>query len=265
MASTSKCSYCGATMLSTDSSCPQCGAPNPGFQETGSSRQIFHPRTIGELRQYCQERNMPLLRMRFFIGEDFREPRAFGIYEDNGRYIVYKNKSDGTRAVRYQGSDEEHAVEELFQKLLEECHMRGIYPDGKPEQGAVKAKKRNQALKAFFTSFAVILVLTFGTCGYSLYAHRNDGYYQFHDSTVYYHYGDDWYCDSGYYDWVETDPPAYEGDVSEYFLGEDYTSDWGVSDFRESALYEELHESSSSSSSDYDSWDSSDTDWDSDW
>jgi hypothetical protein len=38
-----------------------------------------------------------------------------------------------------------------------------------------------------------------------------------------------------------------------------------VSDFKSSDAYEELREDNSSSSSDYDSWDSSDTDWDSDW
>ena len=45
--------------------------------------------------------------MRFFIGEDFREARAFGIYKaGENRFVVYKNKSDGSRAVRYDGPDE---------------------------------------------------------------------------------------------------------------------------------------------------------------
>ena len=54
-------------------------------------------------------------------------------------------------------------------------------------------------------------------------------------------------------------------DYEAYSLGEDWSSDWGVSDFKSSSTWEELHESHSSSSSDYDSWDSGDTDWDSDW
>ena len=63
---------------------------------------------------------MPLLRMRFFVGEDFKEPKAFGIYQDGDDFVVYKNKANGQRAVRYRGPDEAYAVSELFQKLLEE-------------------------------------------------------------------------------------------------------------------------------------------------
>ena len=57
---------------------------------------------------------------RFFIGKDTRAPRAFGIYEANGEFIVYKNKSDGSRAIRYKGTDEAYAVNELYMRLKEE-------------------------------------------------------------------------------------------------------------------------------------------------
>ena len=131
MASTSKCPYCGGVVRSDEKSCPHCGAENALFIED-SPRTIQHPTTIEELQEYCAERGMPLLRMRFFIGEDYKEPKAFGIYRDGKNVVVYKNKADGSRAVRYKGPDEEHAVNELFQKLLSECHNRGIYPNGKP-------------------------------------------------------------------------------------------------------------------------------------
>ena len=37
----------------------------------------------------------------FFIGEDCREPKAYGIFQtDDGDFVVYKNKADGVRAVR---------------------------------------------------------------------------------------------------------------------------------------------------------------------
>ena len=59
--------------------------------------------------------------MRFFIGEDHRGARAFGVYKDeHGVCTVYKNKSDGSRAIRYQGTDEAHAVGEIYQKLKSE-------------------------------------------------------------------------------------------------------------------------------------------------
>lgn len=140
MASTQKCQYCGATISSEEKTCPSCGAPNPNYVED-TKRTVFFPKTIAELQEYCAERGMPLLRMRFFIGENYKEPKAFGIYKDGDDFVVYKNKANGT----------------------------------------------------------------------------------------------------------------------------DYDSDWGVSDFKESSAYQSIVESHSSGSSDYDSWDSGGTDWDSDW
>jgi len=261
MASTGKCEYCGATLLSTDPVCPQCGAPNPNYSNDNNERKIFHPRTIDELKQYCSERGMPLLKMRFFIGEDFREPKAFGIYQNGSEYVVYKNKADGSRAIRYQGSDEAHAVNELLDKLMEECSNRGIYPDGAPEKGAQVAKQRNLYRRIVMFAAIAGLVVTLGGTAYQMMNHRHDGYYHF-DDGIYYHYGDNWYTDTDY-GWVESEP-VYQGDSSQYYLGEDYSSGWGVSDFKESAAYEEI-KSQDSTSSDYDSWDSNDTDWDTDW
>ncbi len=126
MASTSKCMFCGAIVRSDEKKCPQCGGDNKNYI-ADQQRKIFHPKTIEELKQYCAERGMPLFRMRFFIGEDYREPRAFGIYKaGDNRYVVYKNKDTGVRAVRYDGPDEAYAVSELFAKLLEECHKRDL-------------------------------------------------------------------------------------------------------------------------------------------
>ena len=131
MASTCKCEYCDSTISTADQTCPNCGAANPLYV-IDTDRIITDPQTIEELQEYCAERGMPLLRMRFFIGEDTKEAKAFGIFRDNhGDIVVYKNKADGSRAVRYKGKDERHAVNEIYGKLLEECHNRGIYPDGK--------------------------------------------------------------------------------------------------------------------------------------
>ena len=263
MPSTSKCEYCGATILSSDRQCPQCGAPNPNYVEE-MKRTVFLPKTIEELKEYCSERGMPLLRMRFFVGEDFKEPKAFGIYRDGDDFVVYKNKANGQRAVRYRGPDEAYAVSELFQKLLEECHNRGIYPDGKPEPGSETAQpKRSTNAKKFLIGYAVAIAAAIGVASvYSVVSHRNDGYYRIQDRT-YYHYGNDWYMDSDY-GWYELDDEPVT-DYEDYYVGDDYDSDWGGTDFKSSEYWEEIEEDNSSDSSDYDSWDSSDTDWDSDW
>lgn len=136
MSSTNKCEYCGATITSADQKCPNCDAPNPLYV-VDAPRVILAPHTIKELQEFCAERGMPLERMRFFIGIDYKEPRAFGVYYDevSNEYVTYKNKDTGERAIRYHGPSEEIAVNELYLKLLDECHKRGIYPetpDGKP-------------------------------------------------------------------------------------------------------------------------------------
>lgn len=262
MPSTHKCEYCGSTIRSDQQTCPQCGAPNPNYVAE-TERRVFLPKTIEELKEYCAERGMPLLRMRFFIGENFQEPKAFGIYQSGNDFIVYKNKANGQRAIRYQGPDEEYAVNELFMKLLDECHRRGIYPDGRPSESESRSSRSR---KAFSIIVPIVLFMTLVVGGASYYSnriHAHDGYYNF-GNDIYYHYGNDWYVDDADIGWVETEFEPGD-DYLDYYLGEDFTSDWGVSDFKESRTWEQIQEDHSSSSSDYDSWDSSDTDWDSDW
>ena len=82
--------------------------------------------SIEELKQKCAEKNMPLEKMRFFIGEDRKEPKCFGVYQDEstGNWVVYKNKADGTRAVRYEGPDEARAAQEIWNKIGDEVKHR---------------------------------------------------------------------------------------------------------------------------------------------
>ncbi len=269
MASTGKCPYCGSTIRSDQQTCPNCGAANENFV-ADMPRTVFLPKTIDELKEYCAERGMPLLRMRFFIGEDYRQPRAFGIYRDGDKVVVYKNKSDGSRAIRYQGPDEAHAVNEIFQKLLDECHNRGIYPDGAPSTrsgGGGRSKSRRNTGKSILVSvltwFLILAIASgIGSCG-----HRKDGYYSNGNGTVYYHYGSSWYYtyDDNYAGYWYSANDFPEDNFEDYSLGDSWDSDWGVSDFKESSTWDSIQADNSSDSSDYDSWDSGGTDWDADW
>ncbi|MBP5554269.1 MAG: hypothetical protein J6X94_05285 [Lachnospiraceae bacterium] len=82
---------------------------------------LDEPKTIEELRSWFKERGYEPAQTRFFVGVDFRAPKAFGIYQDElGEYVVYKNKADGTRVIRYQGNDQEFAVHELYQRFQQE-------------------------------------------------------------------------------------------------------------------------------------------------
>lgn len=108
------------------------------------------PKTIEEFKAFCAERNMPLEKMRFFIGEDYKPPRAFGIYAcGDGTFVVYKNKDDGSRAIRYQGTDEAQACAILFEKMVSEIKKRGLtiaadcdYPQTIPDMVATVKKQK---------------------------------------------------------------------------------------------------------------------------
>ena len=125
MASTGICAYCGAPVSSVSLKCPHCGAANPLYAAPVRSLPM-EPRTIEELQEYCEAKGLPLDRLRYFIDQDYRQPRAFGIYRDGVDFVVYKNKADGSRFVRYRGPDEAKAVGELFEKLLDSCRRAGL-------------------------------------------------------------------------------------------------------------------------------------------
>ena len=308
MASKDRCPRCGAMVLPTEKYCPQCGAklildaPESAesrpvaepvavpFAEPETARpsetpqvevdalpnipaartQGGPPRTIEELQAFCAVNEMPLERMRFFIGTNIREPRAFGIYRDGDNFVVYKNKDDGSRAVRYHGPDEAWAVKELYEKLLDECHRRDIWPDGKPEgydEARLEARRKARRRSTIITVVTVVVILAISALFMYLdnRKHRGDGYYRFGDSGTYYRYGGDWYYYDTYYDWVPADDYPYYDDYGDYYVGNDYDRAWGGSDFKSSDTWRSIESESHTNSSDYDSWDSGDTDWSSDW
>lgn len=108
-----RCDYCGNYMEPTDKVCPNCSGVNNDTVNTESKT----PKTIHELKIYCKVKNLPLKGMHIHIDEDYKAPKAYGIYFDGKNYIVYKNKSDGSRSVRYEGTDEEYAVKEMYLKI----------------------------------------------------------------------------------------------------------------------------------------------------
>lgn len=125
------CSYCKSKFNDTLESCPYCGAENEGVVRTAGGQPI----TIEQLREWYSSKGLPPYEVtRFFIGENYTKPKAFGIYKDEktGNFVVYKNKASGERAVRYEGTDEAYAVNELFQRLKQEII----------EQKAFNVKKR---------------------------------------------------------------------------------------------------------------------------
>lgn len=112
-----QCEYCNSWINDTDEQCPNCGAANSKL--TRVAKQT--PTTIEELKSWYRARNLPPYETtRFFIGQNYTGPKAFGIYQDGNNFVVYKNKADGSRAIRYKGKDEAYAVNELYLRLKEE-------------------------------------------------------------------------------------------------------------------------------------------------
>ncbi len=276
-----KCEYCESFIDDSEDFCPNCGAVNANMKRVANGV----PTTIEELKAFCVEHNLPLTLMRFYIGEDYRLPKAFGIYkdEDSGEFIVYKNKSDGSRAIRYQGLDEAYAVNEIYLKLQVEMQKqearkiaqmqsssqsqrRSDYSDRTSSSNYTNSNynnrtsnsnlydtsssKRSSGNKAKSKIILIILLIFFGSSilemmlfGVGMLTSCNTDY----DSSYTYDYYDDDYDDD--YDYSYN----YDYDYDYSYDSSDWDTDW---------------DSDWDSDYDWDSgsdWDSSYSDWDSDW
>ncbi len=224
-----KCDYCGNYIPDTEPVCPNCGAPNNGVKRTADEA----PHTIEQLKEYVAKNNVPVDQLRFFIGEDYREAKAFGIYKDEstGNFIVYKNKGDGERAVRYEGKDEAYAVNEIFLKLKEKendykyyTKVRGANPDsgsntagtGSGSSGGNKKRKLSTIIIMGIFILIMLFALRSGCArnaacfmgGCSGYESSYDGY----DSDG-----------GGFFDWGDSDSDSdWDSDWDM-----DWDSDWG--------------------------------------
>ena len=151
-----KCSYCGQYFDDSAEKCPSCGAPNDHIHRTSDSI----PKTIEELKAYCDENGLTPERTRFFVGVDYKEPRAFGIYKDDkGEFVVYKNKANGERAVRYRGVDEAYAVNELYERLQDEILNQKAHHVERQKANAVKSVKRQQTRTDWSKALVIGLVV----------------------------------------------------------------------------------------------------------
>lgn len=271
------CEYCGAALGADDKFCTSCGAPvsaaGDGSAEPASGGRGI-PQSIEELKVFCLSHRMPLEQMRFFIGEDYPGPRAFGIFQDtDGCFVVYKNKADGSRAVRYRGPDEAYAVREIYLKLKEETAQRRSGGRGASRSAGTKSSggSMNSWIELLKKPAVWVLILF---AAFSLYRRLdrspNRGYYQYDDS-YYYYQNDSWYTyDDSTLNWILLDSVdrELERNYGDYYESSYYDSDYAVSDFSDTSYYTEPADDDWDSDDwdyDYDSWDSGDTDWDSDW
>lgn len=283
-----KCEYCDNYILDTEENCPVCGAPNAHMMRSGDGI----PKTIEELKAYALSKGLPLEQMRFFIGEDIREPKAFGIYEEEGGdFVVYKNKANGERAVRYRGSDEAYAVNELYQKLRSEVtdqKEKIAAGEGKPKKQKSDGggKKGKGCLIALI---AVIIVTIVGMVGCMRMADKypDNGYYLY-EGTYYYtqdtggswhaydEFDDDWFAisdveDELYDNWKEykiadLKPENTQDENVQYVYypniqESDYWDDSDLDEYYDTDTYDntDTYEDTDTWNDD---WDDDDLDWD---
>lgn len=260
-----QCEYCGQMIPETAQVCPHCGAANRRVKRTANGV----PATMEELRAYCKAHNLPLQDMRVFIGENYRGARAFGIYRDEttGNFIVYKNKADGTRAVRYEGNDEAYAVNELYLKIKERVDVQ------KSHMGAKKGKDPTVLQHSLIKSLVFkIIILTMVFNIVLLFWHSAgpvSGYYVYQDHTYYYDRSDWYEWDDSYEEWAPTRVDSeLKKNHDDYWESGSWHEEWAAGDFEESSWYHETEWEDDDWDYDWDngdSWDSGYDDWDSDW
>lgn len=231
------------------------------------------PKTIEELKIAYVEKNLPNEETtRFFIDKDYKYPRAFGIYKDEvtGNFVVYKNKADGTRAIRYEGPDEAFAVKELYTRLEQEVINQKSNTSRSYTTTRLPASKQAKDTIIAIVIFTFICVFTMMIAFFSVNSPRR-GYYIYNDNCYYYQNGS-WYEYNNSWGRDYSVPSDLKKNHKDYYRTQYYYSTYNASDFSDTIYYKEDTSSSYDSSTDYgsswdssDSWDSSSTDWDSDW
>ncbi len=291
-----QCDICGRFYDSGEEKCPGCGSINKEMSDNpkivndslnnsqdynsesiSSTEKILEPKTIEELKSwYYQEQLPPQDTTRFFIGFNIQEPKAFGIYKSqDGSFIVYKNKADGTRAIRYQGPDEAFAVNEFWLRLKEEIRNQRFNILGSNKNHGFKVVGDETGINRSINDFKDDLRSDFGSLksdftqttssmrsrtlinnpkralGYGIglftaiviffsvwFVFPKDGYYLY-NNKYYYRFDGSWYKYNSY--WAKTYDIEEElkQNHKNYYLSSKYNVPRGVSDFRNSSAYRE--------------------------
>jgi len=263
-----KCNYCGNFFDDSQAKCPFCAAPNEGIKRTASDQ----PLTIEDLKKWYESKGLPPSETtRFFIGIDYKKPRAFGIYKDEttGEVVVYKNKDNGERAIRYKGTDEAYGVNELYQRLKQEIieqKMNNVKKAKNGSSGLAAATNQSYGKKPGFFSrlngftaflllmaFCVVgtIVIVLGVGTVVVMTTPKVGYYNYQDN--YYYYDDagnkDKYVfafDEAVKEWQEPvtkeeDPGIFKkkSTCKKYFLSEAWDSSYGCSEIVNELVYKD--------------------------
>lgn len=281
-----KCEYCDNFIDDTAEKCDNCGAVNEHLVRVSGNT----PKTIEELKAFCNSKNLPLEKMRFFIGQDYKGARAFGIYQNEaGEFVVYKNKNDGSRMERYRGKDEAYAVNEIYQKLRNEVidrketgkivkrteasHHSTKSNNTNGHSQIRKPAKKEKLIKLGIVIFVFVLVCF--SCAVLMDSTPDAGYYEYNGADYYNDYNHWYLYDEVNEDWIIVEcPEELEKHYKDFFVAprtapDDYSDDMPYPIFIDT--YGSSYSSDYDSSYDYDyDYDDDDddgwwSDWDSSW
>ena len=213
---------------------------------------------------------------------EHRAAAELGIKYEDGNFIVYKNKADGTRAVRYRGTDEAYAVNEIYQKLKAELqevreHTNPAAQRKMPQRSPQNPYNRMGAYKNYgsgsrprrrigcglwiliiFLGVPIALALISSILqALGLYTPPpSNGYYSYGGQE--YRYEDDsWYAYDDDFGWYYTDVDPY--------LADNYNDYWDSSSDPYGSTYGGDNSYSYSDDNNWDDdWDDDDWDWDDD-
>jgi len=189
-----RCEYCNELIPDNEIKCPNCGAD---YSQAVQVKQSS-PQTIDELLLWYKTNNLPPFeKTRFFIGINYQQPRAFGIYKEGEEFVVYKNKNDGTRAIRYRGGNESFAVNEIYLKLLEILHQNNYTINNNVKKNKNNAENKQNSLWGFIKGFFkfymifILLITCFSQIGSLINRYQesrkvNSGYYVSKNNEVLY-------------------------------------------------------------------------------
>ena len=189
--------------------------------------------SVEELLQRAAKRHIPLEKMRCFVNKDSQEPHCFGIYQDEytGNWIVYRNRMDGSRSIRYSGPNEARAAYELWIRIKAEIGPRR----GGSHRWRTKMKKAKKIIKAVLIA---LIVAGIGVYAYIEYKKPRRGYYVYDDSLFYYQNSAWYYFDDYNDEWKLCDAPADRDRQKGVWYGDRYPFGKQGSDFIYSIYYE---------------------------
>lgn len=223
-----KCENCGLIYDASSEKCPECGEH---IREQNMISDSV-PDSLESLQKFVRDNNIDLKKLKLYINEDTKQIGAYGMIKDEyGDFTFYRNRSDGTRSVRYKGNNEAFAVNEFYRILIavrsevdikpEDILNRPVLPEGKQSKYPLR---RVVIITAGILVVLGIFIVFLSTLFSALHPDSKKvtpGYYTYFGKT-YYHDSTGWYESAGNDQWVRADLDDSFLNHSDKYLNDDY-------------------------------------------